>query len=154
MAVLARPVARLSRGAARILPIVASLLLSGLAAACHGDTPIEPTPAASASAPAPVRPAGRQTHRIVFQDHRHVVPLRVDDLVVLPDDPLFEWRIEFEDKSAGTRVTDVDAGGEAYRVTKTGPVRVMVFGEPKACMHSDAACTVSKRRWDITLTVD
>ena len=83
-----------------------------------------------------------------------MLAFRVDDLVLLPDDPAFEWKIEFEDKSAATQATDIDAGGEAYRVTKTGPVRVMVFGDPKVCMHSDAACTVSKRRWDITFAVN
>jgi hypothetical protein len=146
MAVLTRPLVHAPFAAALVLVFVA---------ACHGDAHNEPTPASpAASATTPTRPVGHQTHRIVFQDHRHVVPLRVDDLVLLPDDPAFEWKIEFEDKSAATQATDVDAGGEAYRVTKAGPVRVMVYGDPKACMHSDAACTLSKRRWDITLAVD
>jgi hypothetical protein len=62
------------------------------------------------------------------------------------------WRVDFEDKSAFARFTEADAGGEAYRVTKAGPFRIMVFGEPK-CLATDSGCGVSKRRWDITLDV-
>jgi hypothetical protein len=149
MTVLTRDLNVVSCGSAVLLAAVLSSV-----SACHGDTPSEPLPAAaSAEEPASSAPHVREAHRIVFQDHRHILPLRVDDLLLLPDDAAFEWKIEFEDKSAAERATDAGAAGEAYRMTKPGPFRAMVFGDPKACMHSDAACTISKRRWDITLAV-
>jgi hypothetical protein len=78
-----------------------------------------------------------------------MIPLHVDDRLTLPDDPAFDWRIDFEDKGAFTTVHDGDAG-EAYRVVKTGPLRIMVYGDPK-CLKNDGGCGLSKRRWDITV---
>jgi hypothetical protein len=92
-----------------------------------------------------------QTHHIIESDHRHVIPLRRDDRIVLPSDPAFDWHVELEDRSAFARVVGEDAG-EAYRVTKAGPFRMMVFGEPK-CLRNDGGCGLSRRRWDVTVTV-
>ena len=137
----------------RWMPTPLPLLLALVAvasAACHSG-PSEPLP----PAPAPsTRESGDPTHaetyRIVQQDHRHVIPLRVDDRIALPDDPAFDWRIEFEDRSAFAAVAD--AGGAPYRVTKAGPFRTMVYGDPK-CLKTDAGCGLSYRRWDVTFSV-
>ena len=125
-------------------------------AACHAG-PSEPTSstAPAESAPQPLQPAHRlEAHHIIERDHRHVVPLRVDDRVVLPNDPAFDWRVDFEDRSAFVRVadTDAEAASETYRVTKAGPFRMMVYGDPK-CLKTDAKCGLSKRRWDVTVAV-
>ncbi len=108
-----------------------------------------------ASEPAPERArasASHETHRIVEGDHRHVVQLARGDVFVLPSDPAFDWRIDLEDRSAFERVTTLDAGGEAYRLVKAGPFRVMVHGDPK-CLRTDGPCGLSKRRWDVTFNV-
>jgi hypothetical protein len=135
---------------------LAPLLCLALAA-CDDKTsepaaPKASAPAAPVPSAAPVDTGPPVLHRIVYADHRNVVPLRVGDGVVLPDEPQFDWRFDFEDKSAFTRVTDVDAGGEAYRVTKPTLLRIMVYADPK-CMKVDSGCGLSKRRWDVTLAV-
>jgi len=48
--------------------------------------------------------------------------------------------------------TDAEAASETYRVTKAGPFRMMVYGDPK-CLKTDAKCGLSKRRWDVTVAV-
>jgi len=119
--------------------------------ACHAG-PSEPAPtiAAPDATPQAASPRQHQAHRIIEQDHRHVVQLRVDDRIVLPVDPAFEWRVAFEDASAFARFTEADSGGEAYRLTKAGPWRLMVYGDPK-CLKLDGGCGLSKRRWDVTI---
>jgi hypothetical protein len=107
------------------------------------NTPTSPAPSNEAAAP--------QSHRIVQKDHRSVVNLHVGDTILAPDDPAFAWKIELENKSAFVHVKDAD---ESYRITKPGALRIMVFGNPKACMNTDAACTISRRRWDVTLAVN
>jgi hypothetical protein len=148
--------------------VLVSLASLACLAACHG-TASEPAPAASSASAAaavassasstpaatPRAPSGPQTHTIVFADHRHVVPLRVDDRFVIPSDPEIDWRAEFEDKSAFVRVTGVDAGAEVYRITKSGPLRAMFYGDPKCLKVTkpDSPCGLSKRRWDVTFSV-
>jgi hypothetical protein len=159
-----RPLRHLAARAATLLVV----------AACHAGAS-EPSPASTASSsstPPPVAhaaPARTDTttasdagdtpdprhhvlHRIIEADHRQVIPLRLDDRIALPLDPTFDWRIDFENRSAFAPFNEEGGGPDVYRVTKAGPLRVMVYGEPK-CMKSDAACTLSKRRWDIAFDV-
>jgi hypothetical protein len=113
-----------------------AFLASASLVACHPDAS-EPSTAPSASAAASATPTAAaapssepvapQTHHVVQKDHRGVVPMHIGDTIAAPDDPTFAWRIDLEDKSA--------------------------FGDPKACIGTDAACTASKRRWDVTLAV-
>lgn len=128
----------------------ALLAFALLFAGCHAG-PSEPTPPQEAPAK-PSGPKQQQVHRIIDKDHRHVVDMQVDDVFVLPADPAFDWRVDFEDKSAFARYTEGDAGGEAYRLTKAGPYRTMVYGDPK-CLKLEAGCGISRRRWDITFAV-
>jgi hypothetical protein len=126
-------------------PRLEALLSLALAASCHSKAS-EPAPEITKAS------ASHETHRIVESDHRHVVQLSRDDLFVLPSDPAFEWHVDLEDRSAFDRVTTVDAGGEAYRLVKAGPFRLMVHGDPK-CLRTDGPCGLSKRRWDVTFNV-
>jgi hypothetical protein len=122
-----------------------ALLSLALVVSCQSKAS-EPTPEVAKAS------VSHQIHRIALGDHRHVVQLARDDMFVLPSDPAFEWRIDLEDRSAFERVTTTDAGGEAYRLVKTGPFRAMVHGDPK-CMGTDGPCGLSKRRWDVTFNV-
>jgi len=134
----------------RLLCVVMGLVIAGMDAACHSG-PAEPRP----PTPPDATSSGErrvEAHRVVAGDHRHVIPLRVGDLIVAPDDTAFDWRIDLEDTSAFATAAPRD-GAAAYRVTKAGPLRIMVYGDPK-CLNTDAACGLSKRRWDITLRVD
>ena len=127
-----------------------ALFTALLVTACHARAS-EPTPP-----PTKLESTGaavqRETHRIVDTDHRRLIPLHVDDVFVLPTDWRFDWHAELEDKSAFAPFTEVDAGADAFRLTKGGIYRTMIYGDPK-CLKTDAACGLSKRRWDVTFDV-
>jgi hypothetical protein len=141
------------------LPRIANLSLlhaaALLLASCHPG-PSEPTPSAASTDASSRTRADRhhEVHRILERDHRHVIPLRVDDELILPDDPAFDWRVDFEDPSGFERVTGASQNprDESYRVTKAGPFRMMIYGDPK-CLKTDPKCGTSKRRWDVTVAV-
>ena len=141
----------------RVLARLGAPLACAVLAACRSP-PSEPDERVGAGTTgastrtAEADPRRHETHRILEGDHRHIVPLRVDDRIVLPVDSVFDWRVEFEDPSAFARFPDGATGGIAYRVTKAGPLRMRVFGDP-VCRKADAACGTSRRQWDVTLDV-
>ena len=125
-------------------------LLGTLVGACE-DKAIEPGPIPVASSRGPAEVAPHNIHRIIEADHRHVIQLVVEDEIVLPSDPAFDWRVEFE--HAGGFLPAPLEGGIAYRASKAGLFRMMVFGNPK-CLTRDGGCGLSKRRWDVTAVVN
>jgi len=90
----------------------------------------------------------------VEKDHRSKTTIAVGDIVELPSDPEFAWSISFENGSYFDPAPASDAGVERYKASRTGIVRTMVSGDPKVCMHSDAACALAKYAWQVTLEVD
>ena len=138
----------------RVTPLVsvASVAFSlVLGPACHSSAS-EPIPEPSSATGDATGPQHHETHHIVEGDHRHILHLHVDDRVVLPDDPAFDWRVDFENKSAFARLTEPGSVRPAYRLVKAGPFRMMVYGDPK-CVKGDSGCGISKRRWDVTVDV-
>jgi hypothetical protein len=90
----------------------------------------------------------------VEKDHRSKTKISVGDYVELPHDADFAWTIKFENGSYFDPVPPSDAGIERYKATRTGIDRALVSGDPKICMHSDAACTLAKYAWSVTLQVE
>jgi hypothetical protein len=127
----------------------ASILALALLTACQGKKSEPPKPVIDA---APASP--HDLHRIVDSDHRNTIHLRMPDKFALPTDDRFDWRAEFEDKTAFVLfVGDAGQGASsAYSPTKTGVTRMMVHGDPK-CLKLDGGCGLSKRRWDIIVDV-
>jgi hypothetical protein len=134
-----------------LTPCLAPLVLATVLLSCDGgpSEPLKQTRERSGDLPAEVH---HDSHRIIEADHRHILHLRTDDRVLAPNDPAFDWHIALEDPSAFARVSGDESAPEVYRLTKAGPYRIMVYGDPK-CLKSDAACTLSKRRWDVTVDV-
>jgi hypothetical protein len=134
--------------------LVSMTLLAGTLAGCH-DRPAEPVTVHDAGAPVAAGPASpHDVHHIIDADHRRVIHLAVDDKIVLPNDPVFDWHVDFEDKGSFVPFTG-DAGQGAtptYRAAQAGLFRMMVYGDPKCLVH-DGGCGISKRRWDITAEV-
>jgi hypothetical protein len=129
---------------ASVLPLLVVPLL-----ACH-DEPQHSAPSATATASAAARVP--ETHVVVQADHRNVIRMTVGDRIALPTDPELDWRAEFEDKNAFRPVAEGGASTATFAIEKTGPLRVMVYGDPK-CAKRDGGCGLSKRRWDVTLDV-
>jgi hypothetical protein len=99
-------------------------------------------------------PKSPSTHVIVEKDHRAKTDLSVGDYIELPHDADFAWSIKFENGSYFDAAPPSDTGIERYKATRTGIVRTLVSGEPKICMHSDAACPLARYAWSVTLQVD
>ena len=72
-----------------------------LTTACH-DRPAEPLAVHDAGGSATQAPQAtpHDVHHIVAEDHRRVIKLGVDEKIVLPNDPAFDWRVDFEDKGS------------------------------------------------------
>ena len=127
--------------------LVLSLVLA--LAACR-SAPSEPTPSPTAENAGPSAP---DVHVISAKDHRTTTKVAIGDIVELPHDEAYVWSIKFEHASFFDPAPASDAGIERYRAAHAGTVRSMVSGEPKECMHSDAACTLARYSWAVTLWV-
>jgi hypothetical protein len=127
-------------------PVLAIALL-----ACP-STPSEP--AAPPGSPVEAGPHAPAVHVVVFKDHRSTVKLSVGDLLELPHDDAFAWGIKFEHESFLEPAPASDAGIERFRAARAGTVRTLVSGDPKICQHSDAACTLAKYSWAVTVQID
>jgi hypothetical protein len=132
------------------LALFAALALAPILAACH-STPPEPITVVEAG---PLTPRAPETHVIVEKDHRSLVKLAVGDYLELPHDGEFEWSIRFEDRKTFDDAPKSDAGLERFKASRAGIVRTQVMGDPKICMHSDAACPLAKYSWAVNVEVD
>jgi hypothetical protein len=119
--------------------------------ACHAG-PSEPVTAPEAAAPRAPRPPS--THVIAESDHRKLVKLAQGDFLELPSNPDFEWTLTFDNHSYFDDAPASEAGITRYVASRTGIVPIKVRGEPKACMHSDAACPTAIYNWSINVAVE
>jgi hypothetical protein len=135
---------------ATALTLLASAAFVPFALLACRSAPSEPAPSPTAENRGPSAP---DVHVISAKDHRTTTKVSVGDFVELPHDAAYEWSIKFEHDSFFEPAPASDAGVERYRAARTGTVRCKVEGEPKVCMHTDAACTLARYSWAVTLWV-
>jgi hypothetical protein len=130
-----------------------SLSLFVLSLAACRSAPAEPV-TKTETADVAVGPRRPSIHVIVEKDHRNLLKVAVGDYLELPHDPAYEWSIHFENNSYFDSAPASDAGIERYRASRTGIVQTKVDGDPKECMHSDAACRIAKYEWSVNVAVE
>jgi hypothetical protein len=120
--------------------------------ACRSSTPAEPVKVETPDVAQGPRPPS--THVIVREDHRNLLKIALGDYIELPHDAAYEWSIRFENHSYFDPAPASDAGVERYKATRTGIVQTKVDGDPKECMHTDAACTIAKYEWSVNIAIE
>jgi len=121
--------------------------LACLVLGCH-SAPSEPTPTEDQT------PRAASTHVIEAKDHRNLVKVSRGDYLELPHDSAYVWTIKFENGSYFDKAPPSAEGIERYRASRTGIVETKVGGDPKACIHSDAPCTIAKYEWSVNVAVE